>query len=49
MAELEGEVVGLAGLIPGDEPELEPIVVAERQRQQGVGRLLVAAVVTAAR
>ena len=49
VAELEGEVVGLAGLIPGDEPKLEPIVVAERQRHRGIGRLLVAAVVTAAR
>ena len=49
VAELESEVVGLAGLIPGDEPELEPVVVATRQRKRGIGRLLVAAVVTAAR
>lgn len=49
VAEFEGEVVGLAGLIPGDESELEPIVVAEQHRHQGIGRLLATAAITAAR
>lgn len=49
VAELDGAVVGLAGMIPGDEPELEPIVVAGRHRHEGIGRLLAAAVVSAAR
>lgn len=49
VAEVEGHVVGLAGLIPGVASELEPIVVEEQHRQQGIGRLLAAAVVTAAR
>lgn len=48
IAEVEGRVVGLAGLIP-DVPELEPVVVSEQHRGQGIGRLLVAAVVSAAR
>jgi GNAT superfamily N-acetyltransferase len=49
VAELEGQVVGLAGLIPGVESELEPVVVAERHRHRGIGRLLATAVITAAR
>ena len=44
-----GEVVGLAGLIPGVESELEPVVVAASHRRRGVGRLLAEAVVNAAR
>jgi GNAT superfamily N-acetyltransferase len=49
VAENEGEVVGLAGLIPGVESELEPVVVAAHHRRRGVGRLLAEAVVNAAR
>ena len=49
VAELEEEVVGLAGLIPGDDSELEPVVVAAQHRQRGIGRLLATAVVAAAR
>ena len=49
VAEFEGQVVGLVGLIPGTEPELEPIVVTAQHRHRGVGRLLAAAVITAAR
>ncbi len=49
IAEVDGRVVGLAGLIPGDDPELEPIVVTEQCREQGIGRLLALAVFTAAR
>ena len=41
-------MVGLAGLIP-DVFELEPVVVAEQHRGQGVGRLLAEAVISAAR
>ena len=39
VAEAEGRVVGLAGLIP-DVFELEPVVVAEQHRGHGIGRLL---------
>jgi GNAT superfamily N-acetyltransferase len=49
VAEFEGQVVGLAGLIPGIESELEPVVVAEQHRHQGIGRLLAEAVIRAAR
>ena len=49
VAELEEEVVGLAGLVPGDDSELEPVVVAAQHRQRGIGRLLATAVVDAAR
>jgi GNAT superfamily N-acetyltransferase len=48
VAEVEGQVVGLAGLITEDF-ELEPVVVAERYRGVGIGRLLAEAVVSAAR
>jgi N-acetylglutamate synthase-like GNAT family acetyltransferase len=48
VAEVEGRVVGLAGLIP-EAFELEPVVVAEQHRGQGVGRLLAEAVISAAR
>ena len=49
VAEADGRVVGLAGLIPGVDSELEPVVVADRHRQQGIGKLLAEAVVRAAR
>jgi GNAT superfamily N-acetyltransferase len=49
VAELEDRVVGLAGLIPGVESELEPVVVDEQHRHRGIGRLLAAAVIAAAR
>lgn len=48
LAEVEGRVVGLAGLIP-DVPELEPVVVSDQHRGQGVGRLLAETVISAAR
>ena len=45
-----GAVVGLAGLIvDGTEGEVEPVVVASTRRGEGVGRMLVEAVVDAAR
>jgi GNAT superfamily N-acetyltransferase len=49
VAEIGEDVVGLAGLIPGIEAELEPVVVAERHRHRGVGRLLAETVISAAR
>jgi GNAT superfamily N-acetyltransferase len=50
VAELSGSVVGLAGLIVrGNQAEVEPVVVAADARGQGVGRMLVAAAVEAAR
>jgi N-acetylglutamate synthase-like GNAT family acetyltransferase len=49
VAEDDGRIVGLAGLIPGDQPELEPIVVASDRRGDGIGRLLAAKVVETAR
>ena len=51
VAEIEGAVVGLAGLIVrGDgKAELEPVVVAERFREEGIGRELTEAVIAAAR
>ena len=50
VAETDGDVVGLAGLIArGRHGELEPVVVGTGQRSGGVGRELVAAVVEAAR
>ena len=48
VAEVEGQVVGLAGLIP-DPSELEPVVVSEPHRGQGIGRLLAETVISAAR
>ena len=45
VAELEGQVVGMTGLIPGEgEAELEPLVVSERYRRRGIGRQLSEAV-----
>ena len=49
VAEAEGKVVGLAGLISEPDFELEPIVVSERHRKHGVGRQLASAVIGAAR
>ena len=49
VAEQDGRVVGLAGLIPGETVELEPIVVSRKDRGDGIGRLLATAVVDAAR
>lgn len=50
VAEADGAVVGLAGLLVDDEhAELEPIVVAEASRSEGVGRALAQAVIEAAR
>jgi len=44
-----GRVVGLAGLIPGEEEaELEPLVVSEPYRKLGIGQQLVEAVITTA-
>ena len=48
MAEVDGRLAGLAGLIP-DVPELEPVIVAEQHRGHGIGRLLAEAVISAAR
>ena len=48
VAEAEGKVVGLAGLVP-DASELEPVVVSDTHRGQGVGRLLAERVISAAR
>ncbi len=50
VAERDGEVVGMAGLIPGEnEAELEPLVVKEEWRGRGIGHLLTLAVIGAAR
>jgi ribosomal protein S18 acetylase RimI-like enzyme len=51
VAEVEGRIVGLAGLIVRgeDRGELEPTVVSERFRRQGIGRELTEAVIGAAR
>lgn len=49
VAEVEGAVVGLAGLLSDPDFELEPIVVGEQHRKRGVGRLLASTVVDAAR
>lgn len=46
MGEVSGQVVGLTGLIPDDvEPELEPLVVSESHRGQGLGKQLVEVVI----
>jgi N-acetylglutamate synthase-like GNAT family acetyltransferase len=50
VAELDGDVVGLAGLVRGEATaELEPVVVAERARGHGIGRSLAESVVAHAR
>jgi GNAT superfamily N-acetyltransferase len=49
VAELDGRVVGLTGLLDrGTSGEVEPIVVSDRLRGQGVGRLLIDRVVAEA-
>ena len=50
VAEVSGQLVGLAGLIPGEgEAELEPLVVSGPYRGLGIGRQLTEAVIKAAR
>lgn len=50
VAELDGRVVGLTGLIlRQDEAELEPLIVTEALRGRGIGTRLAEAVVAAAR
>jgi N-acetylglutamate synthase-like GNAT family acetyltransferase len=42
VAELDGQVVGLAGLlVRGDEGQVEPVVVSANHRSHGIGRALV--------
>ena len=49
VADLDGRVVGLTGLFDrGTSGEVEPVVVTERLRGRGVGRLLIGRVVTEA-
>ena len=49
VADLDGWVVGLTGLLDrGTSGEVEPVVVTDRLRSRGVGRLLVERVVTEA-
>ena len=49
VAELDGAVVGLTGLLDrGSSGEVEPVVVSESLRSQGVGRLLIDRVATEA-
>jgi len=49
VAELQGRVVGLAGLIVQErEAELEPLIVSEKCRGQGIGKRLAETVVAAA-
>ena len=50
VAEVEGHVIGLAGLIPGEgEAELEPIIVSKSYRGSGIGRQLVETVIETVR
>ena len=50
VAESHGSVVGLTGLLDrGTSGEVEPVVVAEAARDQGIGRMLIARVVDEAR
>jgi GNAT superfamily N-acetyltransferase len=51
-AETDGEIVGMAGLIPENKdgsPEVEPIIVVPEARGTGVGRILIEHVFTVAR
>jgi N-acetylglutamate synthase-like GNAT family acetyltransferase len=50
IAEMDAQVVGLVGLIPGEgEAELEPLVVSEPYRGLGIGRQLTDTVIREAR
>jgi len=50
VAMVDGEVVGLAGLLDhGESGEVEPVVVAESARNQGIGRHLLDAAIDEAR
>jgi GNAT superfamily N-acetyltransferase len=53
VAECDGQVVGLAGLLPSgraeNEVEVEPLVIAQAYRGQGVGRALLERVIEEAR
>lgn len=50
VAESDGRVVGLTGLFDrGTSGEVEPVVVAEEARDQGIGRMLISRVVEEAR
>jgi GNAT superfamily N-acetyltransferase len=50
VAEIEGNVIGLVGLIvKGDEAEIEPIIVAESHRRRGIGTQLLKHVTQVAR
>jgi N-acetylglutamate synthase-like GNAT family acetyltransferase len=50
VADMDGRVVGLAGMIPGEEEaELEPLVVSEPYRSRGIGQQLVETVIAAVR
>ena len=50
VAEVEGQVVGMAGLLAtGEEAEVEPVVVSAEYRSQGIGHLLCQCVVEVAR
>jgi GNAT superfamily N-acetyltransferase len=49
VAEVEGDVVGLTGLLDhGTSGEVEPVVVTGARRQQGIGRALIERVMTEA-
>lgn len=50
VAESHGSVIGLTGLFDrGNSGEVEPVVVAETARDQGIGRMLISRVVEEAR
>ncbi|MFQ6012861.1 MAG: GNAT family N-acetyltransferase, partial [Thermoplasmata archaeon] len=50
VAEAEGRVVGMAGLIPGEQvDELEPLVVTAAHRRRGIGARLAHAVIQVSR
>ncbi len=49
VAELDAQIVGLTGLIPGEgEAELEPLVVSKSHRGQGIGQQLAETVIQTA-
>lgn len=49
VAEHDGEVVGMVGLMRGDDDEIEPIVVASEYRNKGVGSKLLEHAISKAR